>query len=193
MDNFISVTLFNQTSEIHFSLSEVTESKVLLSEDGEIQSAINIDYPLIIFKIICSVIGIPLNAVLFLAIICKRRLLINRPRNIFLLATIASNLMAFVPSVLEIVHYFHPNELTCKLYVATFGLPDVFLLQNILLSQIDRYVAIREPLWHRTKVTVPLATLSVLVLFVISILVNKFLYIFRLVLLDCHVVSFTGK
>jgi len=189
MDNL--TVLFNETSEF-YSTSINSESAVLLGEDGEIKSAITLDFPLFIFKVICSLIGIPPNFIVFIIILCQRRLL-NKPRNIFLLATLFSNLMAFVPAVLEIAYYINPNEILCKLYVATLGLPDVFLLQNIFLSQIDRYVAIEKPLWHRTKFTSPLAVLCVVICFVISSVINKFLYIFQMVQLDCHVHFTAGK
>lgn len=189
MDNFS--VLLNETSEFYPAPIN-NESAVLLGEDGEIKSAITLDFPLFLFKIICSIIGIPPNFVVFIIILCQRRLL-SKPRNIFLLATLFSNLMAFVPTVLEIAYYINPNEFICKSYVAIIGLPDIFLLQSIFLSQIDRYVAIEEPLWHRIKVTSPLAVLCVIFCFVISVFVNKFLYIFQLVQLECHIHFIAGR
>ncbi len=188
MDSFF---VFNETLT-EFYRTIINDSAVLLGDDGEIKSAISVGFPLFLFKIIGSVVGIPLNIVVFVIILSQPRLY-DKPRNIFLLATTFSNLMVFVPALLYIVSYIYPNEFICKSYVATLGLPDIFLLQSIFLSQIDRYVAIEEPLWHRVKVTSPLAVLCVIFCFVLSVFVNKFLYIFQLVQLECHIHFMAGK
>lgn len=145
----------------------------------------------IISNIICSLAGIPLNTFVAYLILRYKRLH-RRPRNIFLLGIIFANLLAFLPAVLETISYYGPAEEEassagpiCKLLVATFGLPYVFLLLNLFLSLIDRYIAVTHPLWHREKVTVFRASLSLILGGFIVTFVTKFVYLSGMFPLTC--------
>lgn len=153
-----------------------TEEDVFLIIDGQVRSAIIQDIPLILFKVACSAVGVPLNILIACAILRLRRLH-SKPRNIFLLGITASNLTAYVPVIFEIAYFFYPQEAICKCYVALVGLPDVFLLLNIFLSLADRYVAISHPLWHRKKVTVRRVTVWLIIGFILAITINKYMFI----------------
>lgn len=138
----------------------------------------------IAFKIACTLIGIPLNTVIAVVILSLRRLH-SKPRNIFLLAAIASNLTAFVPALFEVFHFFIPNDLSCELYIATDGLPDVFILLTTSLSLIDRCRAIKHPSRHK-QVTVRRVLITVALGFIFSTLTCKFDYILQLISFDCE-------
>lgn len=166
------------------SLNE-NQSEIVIV-DGQMKSPIDRDLVLIIFKLLCSIIGIPLNGLMAVAVLRLRRLH-SKPRNIFLMGITVSNLLAFVPPILEIIYYFLPNELLCLAFVFTNRLPDVYLLLNIFLSLMDRYVAIRYPLWHRKKVTVLHVFVGLVFSFTLITVISKFFYIFRLVPLRCQI------
>ena len=59
----------------------------------------------------------------------------------------------------------------------------------ILLQTVFRYMAIRRPLWHRSKVTALWATFAAVSTTTITVFVNKFVYIFQIVPLRCGVHS----
>jgi len=180
--------LLTNHSEIHIE-SSYFESPVVLGDNGEIKSAIYVNLTLLVLKIISCSLGIPLNLIAILLVLFKQNSNTSyRPRDVFSLATLFSNLLMFFPAHLEIAYFFYPaNKFICVLYVATAGLPEVFISQSNILSLIDRLVAIQFPLWHIDKVTVPWSILWVIVSFVVAVFVNKFLYVFQLVELDCHI------
>jgi len=164
------------------------DSPVFLGDDGEILSAISTDLPLLVFKIVSCVIGIPINSVAFLITLCRPCVNTCRPRKVFLLANFLSNLIIFIPASLEIAYYFHPtNDSICLAFVATAGLAELFTLQSTLLSLIDRYLAIQYPLWHWNKFTPQWATLWITLSFILTVLVSKCVYIFGIYELGCHV------
>lgn len=121
---------------------------VVLTDSGAIKNPMNVDVILIAINIACSLVGIPLNCFTGLVILHLRRLR-SKPRNIFLLGIVASNLSAFIPPIIETVHFFRPgDEVACKSYLAVVGLPEVFLLLNMLISLLDRYHS-TYPFWLR--------------------------------------------
>ncbi len=157
---------------------------VLLKSDGGIWRPMNHNVSIIIFRFICLVIGIPLNTLLAVVILWLRRLN-SKPRNIFLLGITFSNLSAFIPPLIEIINFFHPNDVLCKMYVATNRLHDVYLLLNILVSLTDRFIAIRHSMWHRKNVTVPWVVFVLITGFITTTFICKFIYITGLASLNC--------
>jgi hypothetical protein len=107
--------------------------------------------------IVCCVsIGVPLNLLIAVVIIAQKRL--HKPRHIFWLGVIFSNLFAQLISVNELlVFYILPgNKTACWTFVFLLGIPYATLLLNLLLGSIDRFVAITYPIWHRNNVTIKL-------------------------------------
>ncbi len=115
----------------------------------------------IIFKLIGATIAIPLNLLLSIIILHLRRFR-SKPRNLFLLGILFSNLTATIPPLVEVVDYFFisppgsiPEEgrigsslVSCKIYIVIRGLPEVFLLLNILFSLVDKYYILLTFLKH---------------------------------------------
>ncbi len=125
---------------------------------------------------------------MFIAIIIIRlRRLHSKPRNIFLLGIIFSNLLAFVPAVIELIYWNLPLEAVCQAYLAVVGLPYAILLLNMLSALIDRYVAIKFPLWHRKKVTVRRVCGFLVLSSSFTICLLKFVYISGFIPLCCEI------
>ena len=143
------------------------------------------DVSLVILKMLCLIIGIPLNGII-IWIVLREPEMRTKSRHIFLIGITFSNFVAFVPAILEIVHFFQQSDLLCRCFIFLMGLPDIFLLLNIFLSLLDRYLAIRDPLWHRLHVTVPRVVFWLVVGFAASTLGGKFVFIFQLVELRCE-------
>lgn len=175
--------------EMNLNCCYVNSSNVsdeLLVIDGQVRGAILQDIPLILFKVACSAVGVPLN-LLVASVILRLRRLHSKPRNIFLLGITFSNLTAFVPVFFEVVYFFYPLDVICKCYVAVNHLPDIFLMLNIFLSLADRYVAIRHPLWHRKKVTVRRVVWGLVIAFTTAILISKLVFLVGLESFECAV------
>ena len=112
---------------------------VVLAEDGKTpQCPIHPSVPVFILHHVCSFIGLPLN--LFVAaVIIQLKRLHRKPRNLFQLSLILSNLFSYLPILIEIAHWYAPDEPThCKAYVALVGLPYVLFLANLFLALLDR-------------------------------------------------------
>jgi len=77
----------------------------------------------------------------------------------------------------EIVYYFWPDEQVCLIFTAIVGISYVAFFLNLLLSLIDRYLAITHPLWHRGKVTVSWVIFWQLFLTIIFALIIKWIYV----------------
>ena len=165
---------------------------VLLTTSGEPQKATEINAFLIITKVLSCFIGIPLNVFVAIIIIRLRRLH-SKPRNIFFLGIIFSNLLTFVPALIEVIYWVLPLDIVCQSYVAVSALPNTLLLWNMLLALIDRYVAIKYPIWHREKVTVRRVIYFLLFSSVFLGFLIKFVYIFGLIQLRCTVWTVHSK
>ena len=133
---------------------------------------------LLVTNIVGSVIGIPLNFLIAILIISLRRLH-SKSRNIFILAVIFSNLLSFLPTVIQLVYWCYPIESLRQIYIETVGLPPVVLLFSALLGLIDRYVAMQYPLWRRKKITIRRVRIGCFLMFasVIAPLLLRVLYI----------------
>lgn len=159
---------------------------IILTPNGEVQKPISLDIFLIITKLISAFIGIPLNTFIVLIIIRLRRLH-SKPRNIFLLAMIISNLLLYFPSLIELIYWFLPLENVCRSYVAVIGLPNAILLWTMFLALADRYVAIKYPLKHREKVTVRRAIVFLFISTAVLIFIMKFIFIVGLAPIGCEI------
>ena len=142
---------------------------------------------IISFEIFCFVIGLPLNLNMVWSIVTRETLNCS-PRNMFVLGISVSSLAAFIQPMIEVIHFFAPSDLTCRVYAAVLSLPDCFLLMNIFLSLIDRYVALEYPLWHHSKMTVKMGVGVIIACFFLIIGLCKFVYIAQLVPLECKIV-----
>jgi hypothetical protein len=167
--------------------SSSNRDEIVLNENGDIFDPVQIDSILMMGNFVCCLVGIPLNLSVAVTIIRLRRLH-RKPRNIFLLGIIFSNLSFFVPAVVKLIYWgFYSSESLCQSYVALVGVPQGLLSLNMLLALIDKYVAINHPLFHRKKMTVRLASAIVLLSSTFIVFLLKFIYIFDLVPLRCEV------
>ena len=161
------------------------EHDILLTKSGEVQNPIDLD-TFTVAKVLCSFVGIPLNALIAVTIISQRHLR-NKPRNIFLLGIILSNLSASLPVTIELAYWTSPSEFLCQAYVAVVGLPYAVLLLNMLLALTDKCVAIKFPLWHREKVTVRLVVGVLLLSSALVTFILKFIHIVGLAPIRCEI------
>lgn len=167
------------------NVSERLENVVLL--DGQKKNPIYLNPFILLVHLICCIFGIPLNSFIAGLILHKQRLR-TKPRNIFLLGLVLSNLSAFIPILIEFAYFHFPtNAELCHIYVAVVGLPFVLFLSNLLLALADRHTAIAHPFWHRKKVTVRRAAFWQIIVSICISVIYKFVYITRLVTLDCEV------
>lgn len=113
-------------------------------DDGKLKSPFHQNLNLTALQITVSSVAIPLNLLLMFAILSKHELR-SKPRNIFLISVISSDLSAFILSLIEVGEVFLPKESeeakdqVCKVYMAYSGIPMIFTLVTTLLSLIDRY------------------------------------------------------
>ena len=165
---------------------------VMLDKDGEIQHPIDLNLIIVVIHIICCCAGIPLNA--FIAIVILRLKRLNRkPRNIFLFGIIFSNLLSFVTVIIEIVYFFHPSDLMCRIYVAAIGPSYVIFFYNLLLAVLDRYVAISHPLQHRKCVTTRNVIICQIIGSVLLTIIVKLVYIADILPLLCVIHLLDGE
>ena len=136
-------------------------------------------------KVFICIIGIPLNAFLAVNIIRLRRLH-SKPRNIFLLAIIFSNLFIFIPTIVQLIYLYYPLESLGQFFVFIEGLPLAHLLLNFSIALCVKYVALRNPLWHRKKANVSNAVYFILFCSLSVTCLLKFVYIIGLFPLSCE-------
>lgn len=103
--------------------------------------------------ILLAAAGIPLNLIIAFAIVAYRRLH-NKPRNILWLGVTLANLLTLFTILVELFAYHLRSLATCKVFISVTGLAYTWLLFNMLLALVDRYIAIVYPLWHRKNVSV---------------------------------------
>ena len=137
-----------------------------------------------VFDCICCVIGLPLNCYMVAMILFKKRLK-RRAKNIFQLALALSDIFTLCVALVRTVYYLHPSEELCLIYISISGLAYILFFFNLLLSLVDRYVAMTRPIWHRNKVTVRFVILWLIVLNLVLCIAVKWVYISRMVPLRC--------
>ena len=162
-------------------------SDVLKNKDGSVRDPTKISTALFVIDCICVLVGLPLNFYIALKIMFKRRLN-SKPRNIFQLSFSFCNIISLgVTNILEIIHHLRPNDNVCRLYVAIGALPSFLFFFNLLLSLMDRYVAISYPLWHRNKVSVNSVIFWLLLLNLALTVGVKWIYVGQHVPLRCEI------
>jgi hypothetical protein len=164
------------------------QGETVLTQTGDVFNPVNLDdTKYAIAQFACCLIGIPLNISIAITLIRHRRLR-KKPRNIFLLAIILSNLSFFIPTVIKLIYWgFYPVEPLCRVYVALVGVPHGLLSLNMLLALADRYLAINHPLLHREKMTVRFASIVILLSSISTVFCLNFVYIVGLAPLCCEV------
>jgi hypothetical protein len=169
------------------------QDEIVLTQNVDIFNPVEIDFILTVAHFLCCSIGIPLNVSIVVTIVRLRRLY-RKPRNIFLLGIIFSNLSFFVPAIIKLIYWgLYPIEFVCQIYVALVGVPQGLLSLNMLLALIDRYLAISHPLYHREKMTVRLACGLVPLSSSLVVFLLKFVYILGVGTLRCEVWLFHTK
>lgn len=161
-----------------------TEKDFTLWNTEDLQNLMNINTGMLVMKVACSFVGIPFNMFIAIIIVHLRRLH-SKPRNIFLLAMILSNLFFYVPIAFELAYWFYPSEFLCEAYVVTVGLPNILLLLYTLLALLDRFVAITRPQCHREKVTIKRAIGCLLVVSALAVIIKQLIYTVQDFLLIC--------
>ena len=159
---------------------------VMRNGDHSVRNPIKGNLIIFVFDCICCVIGLPFSFYMAAMILCKKRLK-RRAKNIFLLAIGFSDTFILSMTLIRIVYYLKPNGQLCSLYEAVGVLPYILFFFNLLLSLIDRYVAINHPIWHRNKVTVRFVILCQIVLnFVLSLAV-KWVFLSHTIPFSCEI------
>ena len=160
--------------------------KHVVVENGTIKNPIDRNPFFMKVELIVSIVGILMNILIAFIIIFNKHLMRTKPRNIFLLGLVFSNLSASVPVFMEFSYLISPSQELCQAYVSINGLPYVLFLTNLLLALVDRYAAIVHPLWHKEKVTVRLAVFSQLGASILISIIYKFAYIAQFIPLNCE-------
>ena len=167
---------------------------VLCDKNGtSAMSPIDLNFNTLISHSVCCSIGLPLNLIIVYFIIGQRRLNRSKPRNMFQLNLVMCNILTLFTAIIEILYYFfslvdskHQHEM-CLLFTSIVGLSYVAFFLNLLLSLIDRYVAISDPLWHRANVTIPLVLFCQISLTILFSLIVKWPYLSGLVNVECEI------
>lgn len=97
-------------------------------------------------RIICFILGIPLNIFVLVVVVRSRQLW--APRNIFWLGITLFNSIAEVDSIMELTtNYLYQrsdgsHRLVCQIFSTQFGLPYSLLTAGLTLATCDRYLAL---------------------------------------------------
>ena len=126
---------------------------VVRDDNGQVVSPMFLDIYIVTFLFFCCLVGVPLNLYIAITLIINPHLN-DKPRNILQLSLVLCNIFTLVVVVVELVYYYFPSEEVCLVYVSIVDLPYLAFFLNLLLTLIDRHVAITRPLLHRDKVTV---------------------------------------
>lgn len=171
-------------------MNETDQLEHVIILEGRKKNPIHLNPFVIASHLICCVIGIPINLFIVVVILYMRRLR-TKPRNIFLLGLILSNLSAFAPVLVEFAYIHFPrNEELCQFYVSIVGLPYVLFLNNLLLALTDRHIAISHPVWHYKKVTIRRVVCWQVFTSIFISVVYKFAYVSQFLPLKCEVQLF---
>ena len=129
------------------------------------------------------IVGLPLNIFVAVVIISFQRL--HKPRNILWLGVTIANSLTLLTILFEFFASHLQSETVCKIFISVTGIAYTWLLFNLLLALIDRYLAIVHTLAHRKKVTVKRVIITQTIGFVIIVFLIKFHFITGLVPLTC--------
>ena len=126
---------------------------VVRDANNHVASPLFLDGFIVSFLFFCCLVGLPLNLFIAIKIVISPHLNCI-PRNILQLSLILCNIFTLIVVVVELVYYYSPSDEVCKVYVSIVDLPYLTFFLNLLLTMIDRHVAITDPLWHRENITV---------------------------------------
>ena len=139
----------------------------------------------VVVHCICSLTGLPLNLRLAVGILLDKELY-SKPRNIILLTRVLCNIFTLVMAVDEIIYFFWPDDYVCRFFISVFELPYVLFFLNLLLSLIDRCVALSHPIWHN-QVTVCFTVSWLFILNVTLSLAVNWIYLTGVAPLRCEI------
>ena len=142
--------------------------EVVLTDNGEVYSPINIGMASVIAKIVFCSIGMLMFLIMF-----------PSPSPSLVSVGYTENRVTF--------SYSESSCAVCHAYVAVIFVPQGLLLINMLLALIDRYLAINYPLQHREKMTVRLASVVMILSSSFTVFFIKFIYIVGLSILRCEI------
>jgi len=160
--------------------------QILVNKNGTAMNPIDLNIVTLITHIVCCFVGLVLNLIMACEILRKRRLN-SKPRNIFQLNLVLCNIFTLFTATVEIVYYFWPDDQVCLVFTAIVGVSYVAFFLNLLLSLIDRYLAISRPLWHRGKVTVSWVIFCQLFLTILFALIMKWIYVGGVAQVRCEI------
>ena len=135
----------------------------------------------------CCAVGLPLNFFIAFGLCDRKKKLYEKPRNILLLALVVCNILTLLMAIDEIVYYFWPDESVCRLFVTVIEMPYILFFFNLLLSLVDRYVAMARPVWHHNNVTVPFVSFWLVVLNASLALAVNWVYVTGAAELQCQI------
>ena len=144
---------------------------VIKSRNGTMKIISENDYVFGWVNIFNCSLALPFNLYAGLIILLSPELR-NQSHYIIQLFIIGSNLLTIVICGQEIVYHVWPNEQLYNIYASVIDVSDNAFLFNLILSLIDRLVAITNLSYHKKHFTRPLVLVSCLVL--------NFLFIFGL-------------
>ena len=178
--------LSNATTAADHNNDTSNLESVVRNKDGSVRNPLVIDLYVFSINLFCCLFGLPLNFYMAVRIVSDFRLR-NKPKNIFLLDMIICNIFTLFTASLEILNFFWLNETLCKVYVSIVGLSYIAFYFNLLLSLIDRFVAITRPFWHRRNITAKLVIVWLLVFNLSLAVAFKWIYVGGTVPLRCEI------
>lgn len=145
--------VFSSNQSINNSWRLDQNDWVVRDANNHVASPMFLDGFIVSFLFFCCLVGLPLNLLIVIKIVISPHLNCI-PRNILQLSLILCNIFTLIVVVVELVYYYSPSDEVCKVYVSIVDLPYLAFFLNLLLTMIDRHVAITDPLWHRENITV---------------------------------------
>lgn len=143
--------IFNQSINKSF---QNQDDWVVRNEYDQVASPIFLNIFIVSFLFFFCLVGLPLNLFIAIRIVIMPHLNCI-PLNILQLSLVLCNIFTLVVVTVELVYYYNPSsDEICKVYVSIVDLPYLTFFLNLLLTMIDRHVAITKPLWHREKISV---------------------------------------
>ena len=147
-------------------------------------SALSLSKIEFVINMTCTLIGIPLNVIVAMLIICSGN---RRSYHIFTVGVLFSNVYTLSTALLDYAVTYWPLDALCFVYYSTFGSSYTLLLLNVLLATLDRWSSLVVPQWRRSNITIfRLIILQVVAFVLISVLIDL-PYIVRFVPLQCAI------
>ena len=183
----------NQTTRLSLNSSSLNSifvweewDGVIRNKNGSTRTPVDVNIVVFVVDCICCIIGLPLNFYMAATILCKKRLK-RKAKNMFQMALALCDIFTLSMALIRIVYYFHPSEKLCLVFTSLCALPYNAFFFNLLLSLIDRYVAITHPIWHRNKMSIRFVILWQILLILLLVLAVKWVYIGQFIPLNCEV------